>query len=213
MKRKRSDEGEEKKVSRKLAGAAVLQASVTAALYRALFEEWAETGYAALRMERIAARAGVGKAALYRRWKSKRDFVNEAVEQTATTITPFPNTGSLDGDVLAITRSIAVVLKHPLVRRILPDLHAERARSDELEDLVIRIAQDRRTQGLALIERAIERGELSKETDREMALDLLIAPLYWAIIVQRRYMGSKDIARIAATVAVSLRNMTFQASI
>ncbi|MCV0425395.1 MAG: TetR/AcrR family transcriptional regulator [Roseibium sp.] len=208
MKRKRSDEENEKKSPRKLAGAAVLQASVTAALYRALFEEWAESGYAALRMERIAARAGVGKAALYRRWKSKRDFVYEAVERTATAITPFPNTGSLAEDVLAITRSFAIVLRHPLVRRILPDLHAERARSDELDELVVRVGQDRRSQGLALIERAVERGELSKATDREMALDFLIAPLYWAIIVQRRKLNAKEIDGIAATVTISIRNMT-----
>ncbi|RIX98164.1 TetR/AcrR family transcriptional regulator [Aureimonas flava] len=51
-------------------GAAVRRSSVTDALRRT-FGEWARVGYAALRLERVAKRAGVGKAVLHRRWSSK----------------------------------------------------------------------------------------------------------------------------------------------
>ena len=204
MERNGSDDNSIKKPQRKLAGAALLQPSVTTALHRALFEEWAETGYAALRMDRIAKRAGVGKAALYRRWKSKLELAYEAVNATALTITPIPDTGSFEEDVHAITRAFAIVLRHSLVRRILPDLHAERARSDELAALIEQVTRDRRSQATILIERAIERGELSEKTDRELALDMLIAPLYWSIIVQRRIATKKEINRIANVVTASI---------
>ena len=204
MERNSSDDNFGKESRRKVAGAALLQPSVTTALHRALFEEWAETGYAALRMDRIAKRAGVGKAALYRRWKSKRELAYEAVNATALTITPIPDTGSFEDDVHAITRAFAIVLRHSLVRRILPDLHAERARSDELADLIEQVTRDRRAQATILIERAIERGELSEETDQQLALDLLIAPLYWSIIVQRRIGTKKEIDRIANVVTASI---------
>jgi AcrR family transcriptional regulator len=49
-------------------GAAVMRPSVTEALTKALFEEWARTGYGALSLETVAKRARVGKAALYGRW-------------------------------------------------------------------------------------------------------------------------------------------------
>ncbi|WP_439570025.1 TetR family transcriptional regulator [Roseovarius mucosus] len=56
------------KSRRKPSGAAVQRADLTDALYRAFFEEWAERGFAAISLERVAARAGAGKAAIYRRF-------------------------------------------------------------------------------------------------------------------------------------------------
>lgn len=207
MERKSSDDKLSKNPRRKIAGAAVLQPSVTASLHRALFEEWAESGYASLRMERIAARAGVGKASLYRRWKTKRDMAYEAVETTALTITPVPDTGTLAGDVHAITRAFAVVLRHRLVRRILPDLHAERARSDELDVLLDKVTKGRRAQATVVLERAIERGDISAGVDRQLALDMLLAPLYWSTIVQRRHLRTAEIKRIAELALLSIRHV------
>ncbi len=205
MEHKGSGVNKSDKPRRKASGAAVLQPAVTEALHRALFEEWAETGFAALRMERIAARAGVGKAALYRRWKSKQALVMEAVRTLGGSISPVPNTGSLAGDVQQFTHRLAVVLRHPLVRRILPDLHAERIRSGELSELVDFVGRDRRSQAVAILDRAIARGELKADADRELALDLLIAPLYWRIVIQQRPASKQDIQRIAAVIIVSIQ--------
>ncbi|RYZ59046.1 MAG: TetR/AcrR family transcriptional regulator, partial [Proteobacteria bacterium] len=71
MIRKRSDQDSTAPARRAPSGAAVMQPAVTDALTRELFGEWAERGYAAISLERVALRAGVGKAALYRRWPSK----------------------------------------------------------------------------------------------------------------------------------------------
>ena len=158
-------------------------------------------------MERIAVRAGVGKAALYRRWKNKRDLAYEAVEETALTITPIPDTGSLDCDVHSIIRAFAVVLRHPLVRRILPDLHAERARSDELDCLLDKVTKGRRAQAVVILERAIERGDLSSKIDQKLALDMMLAPLYWSIIIQRRHLRSAEINQIAELSLLSIRHV------
>lgn len=200
MERNSSDVKNSDRPRRKPTGAAVLQDSVTNSIQRALFEEWAETGYSALRMERIAARAGVGKAALYRRSKSKFDLVTEAVKSTATNITPIPDTGSFEGDVLRLMHRMAATLRHPLVRRILPDLHAEHARSDELAELLESVTQDRRTQAMVMLDRAVERGELNADVDRGAALDMFIAPIYWHVIVQHRRVTSADIRRFSGLV-------------
>lgn len=201
MERNSSDVKNENRPARKPAGAAVLQDSVTAAIHRALFEEWAETGYAALRMERIAVRAKVGKAALYRRSKSKLELVTEAIRSTATNITPILDSGSFEGDIEAFIRRLAATLRHPIVRRILPDLHAENARSDELSDLLDRVTQDRRTQAMIMIDRAVERGEVHETVDRNLILDLLIAPLYWRSVVRQTRVTSADISTLVQLVA------------
>ncbi|THD53513.1 helix-turn-helix domain-containing protein, partial [Phenylobacterium sp.] len=55
----------------RLSGAAVKRPQITDALARRFFEEWARVGYSALSLDAVARKAGVGKAALYRRWRSK----------------------------------------------------------------------------------------------------------------------------------------------
>ena len=75
MERNRSDE----KSKRAPSGAAVPRAELTEALYRAFFEEWAENGFAALSLERVAGRARAGKAAIYRRFSSRHAFADAAI--------------------------------------------------------------------------------------------------------------------------------------
>src|SRR5258707_518226 len=55
----------------RMSGGPVLQTEVTDAITNAFFEELAEVGYGRLSIDAVARRAGVGKAAIYRRWKSK----------------------------------------------------------------------------------------------------------------------------------------------
>ncbi|SMO81791.1 TetR-like C-terminal domain-containing protein [Paracoccus laeviglucosivorans] len=194
------------KISRKPSGAAVIRTDLTDALFRALFEEWAQTGYAAISLERVAARAGAGKAAIYRRWPSKREFASAAIERSAPGLGGFGDHGSLEADILAYLTMTRRVLRHPLVRRILPDLHAERMRSGDLAPLLDHVATTRRTAGQAMLDRAIARHELRPDIDREFAFDLIPSPLYWRMIVRCRPIGRADLERQAAVIANALRS-------
>src|SRR6185437_16736466 len=62
------------------------------ALYEATLAELTSVGYGGLTMEGIAARARTGKAALYRRWTSKHDLVQAALEHAVPTL-PAPKPG------------------------------------------------------------------------------------------------------------------------
>lgn len=190
---------------RRLSGAALQRPELTQALYRAFFDEWAERGYAALSLERVAKKAGAGKAAIYRRWPSKREFANEAIEEVALAVTPVPDEGSLEADIAAFLRSLRTVFRHPKVRRILPDLLAERARSDELAPLLETIAAARRGRAEDLLDRAIARDELPVTLDRELALDLLPSPLYWRMIVNQRRISLAELRRQAHVLALALK--------
>lgn len=168
--------------SRMPSGAAVLRSDLTDALFRALFEEWAATGYAAISLERVAVRAGAGKAAIYRRWPSKRDFASEALETVGLGLSAFPDHGSLLGDISAFLVATRRTLRHRLARRILPDLFAERMRSGDLAPVLERLTAARRQRGMELLDRAIARGDLREELDRELALDLIPSALYWRLV-------------------------------
>jgi AcrR family transcriptional regulator len=181
MKRNRSDE----KSRRAPSGAAVPRKELTEALYRAFFEEWADRGFAALSLERVAARAGAGKAAIYRRFSSRVAFAEAAISKLGLQVAlPEAEGATLQEDILTLLIQTRAVLRHPLVRRILPDLHAEAARSTEMRAINDRVAQARRERAEVLLNRWARQGGLPEDLDRGLALDLLLAPLYWRMVVR-----------------------------
>ena len=206
MERNRSDENSVVGAApRAPSGAAVMRTAVTEALTRAFFEEWAQTGFGALRLERVAKRAGVGKAALYRRWPSKHEMAIELIRAIGLNLTPFPDSGSLLEDLRLILLSLRRTLRHPLIRRILPDLHAEMARTSALSAEIRNTLQyERRERGKVIVDRAIARGELPKDTDRELANDALASILYWRIIVTGGRVNRVEIDKIARFIAAGL---------
>lgn len=186
MIRKRSDQKNQPPPRRAPSGAAIMQPAVTESLTRELFKEWAERGYAAISLERVAQRAGVGKAALYRRWPSKLAMVVDRLEAVGIAPEPLPDTGALATDVRAMLAQLRRLLRHPLVGRILPDLHAEMPRNPDLAAAVRgRLQTERRRRGGEVFTRAVARGELSPGADIELLSDAVAAMIYWRLVVTR----------------------------
>lgn len=168
------------------AGAAVLREDVTEAIRAAVFEELAAVGYARMSIEGIARRAGVGKTAVYRRWRSKLHLVLDVVSALAVLGLPVPDTGSLEGDLRLLYEVTSRALRHPVASQIIPDLQAEAARNPEIAEAMqktLREGQD----GVAskIIEAAQRRGELAANLDDDLAMDLISGPLYWRSVVIR----------------------------
>lgn len=203
MERNRSAEGAGP--VRSLSGAAIMRADVTDALTRAFFREWARAGYSSLSLERVARSAGVGKAALYRRWPEKAVMASDLLSRVGLTITDVGEQGSLEADLEAVLLALRRVLRHPLVRRIITDLHAEVERNPALERAIRPFQHARRQRVDALIERAIERGEVLPSVDRETAADLIAAPLYWRLAILGGRSDRDHIARLARMLASALR--------
>lgn len=187
------------------AGAAVLRDDITEALREAVFEELAATGYGRLSIEAVARRAGVGKTAVYRRWKSKPAMVIDVVSEIATLGVNLPETGSLLGDLRLFVGVVARALRHPLASQIIPDLLAEAARSPEIGELLERALRDaQRERAATLIGTAVARGELPQDTDLDLALDLIAGPLYWHLAVMRAPLPRGFLDRLAVATAAAL---------
>ncbi|MFD5267779.1 TetR/AcrR family transcriptional regulator [Streptomyces sp. NPDC058335] len=168
------------------AGAAVLREDVTEAIRAAVFEELATVGYARMSIEGIARRAGVGKTAVYRRWRSKLHLVLDIVSAIAVQGLPAPETGSLEGDLRVLYEVTSRALRHPIASQIIPDLQAEAARNPEIAEAMQKALRDGQ-EGVALkiVAAATQRGEVRGELDDELALDLISGPLYWRSVVIR----------------------------
>jgi len=185
MKRKRSVENLSRvRDKRPPTGAATLQRRVTLALTRALFIEWARHGYGELSLEAVVKRAGVGKAALYRRWPSKLAIVADCLERVGIAAAPTPDTGSLVGDLEAMLITFRKQLRHRVVRRVIADLHAEMTRNSPLAQRVRqRLQKEHRERGEMILRRAMARGEISADTNLELVKDATAAMLYWRLVV------------------------------
>ncbi|MFD7136065.1 TetR/AcrR family transcriptional regulator [Streptomyces sp. NPDC059894] len=168
------------------AGAAVLREDVTEAIRAAVFEELATVGYARMSIEGIARRAGVGKTAVYRRWRSKLHLVLDVVSAIAVQGLPAPDTGSLEGDLRLLYEVTSRALRHPVASQIIPDLQAEAARNPEIAEAMQKALRDGQ-EGVALkiVAAAARRGEVREGLNDELALDLISGPLYWRSVVIR----------------------------
>jgi AcrR family transcriptional regulator len=82
---------------------------IRAAILRLL----ADVGYGALTMDAVAAEAGVGKATIYRRWRTKEDLVVDTISDLNQELATPPDTGSLEGDLRALTASMRAVVTGP----------------------------------------------------------------------------------------------------
>lgn len=206
MERNRSDEKKSPEQGARIpSGAAVMRASVTEALARAFFAEWADRGFGALSLERVAKRAGVGKAALYRRWSSKHEMAVQLLRDVGLHVTKFPDCGTLEEDLKSFLFSLRRTLRHPLIRRILPDLHAEMARNSALSQEIRATVQfQRRAHATQIIDRAIARGEVPKGANHTLAIDALGSILYWRVIVTGGRVHRADIEEVAEFIAAGL---------
>ncbi|MEV6943349.1 TetR/AcrR family transcriptional regulator [Streptomyces sp. NPDC051172] len=189
------------------AGAAVLREDVTEAIRAAVFEELAAVGYARMSIEGIARRAGVGKTAVYRRWRSKLHLVLDVVSAIAVLGLPTPDTGSLEGDLRLLYEVTSRALRHPVASQIIPDLQAEAARNPEIAEAMQKTLREGQ-EGVALkiIVAAAQRGEINGELDEDLALDLISGPLYWRSVVIRSPKLPKDyLAALARATAEALK--------
>ncbi|MFJ5549683.1 TetR/AcrR family transcriptional regulator [Streptomyces sp. NPDC093225] len=187
------------------AGAAVLREDVTEAIRAAVFEELASVGFSKMSIEAIARRAGVGKTAVYRRWRSKLHLVLDLVSAFAAQGLPAPDTGSLQGDVRALLEVMAQLLRHPVASQVIPDLLVESARNPEIAEAV-RGVLTQGQEGIAadVVRAAVERGELPEGTEPARALDLVIGPLYWRLVVIREDLPPRYLDELACAVVAGL---------
>jgi AcrR family transcriptional regulator len=160
-----------------------VQARVFAAA-RALFRP----GLPLPTMAAIAARAGVQKTTLYRRWTKAETLVGEALRAAPAAAIPVPNTGSLRADLRALARAGARYHATAEGRTMTTLLHA-------LADESKRAYWTQRYEALrGIFDRAVARGEIGARADWGACLDLALAPVYfyaWAkgdeLPLARRY--------------------------
>ena len=176
-----------------------------AEILQAARDEIAERGYERTTMAAVAARAGAGKATVYRRWATKAEMVIDAISCTAEaalTIDRIPDTGSLAGDLHALRE-----LKHhdEGVWLALAGLVSELPHAPELASAVHeRLVRPRVGLVRALLERASLRGELLPDVDLDLLASGPPAMIAYRLLVSGEPIDAEFLVRVSEEVFVPL---------
>ncbi|WP_433757683.1 TetR/AcrR family transcriptional regulator [Nocardia sp. CA-135398] len=130
----------------------------------------------------VAARAGVHETSIYRRWRTRENLIVDAMLATSGEDIPVPDTGSVRGDLLALTRSVAAFLSQP-AGAIFTRAAAVHVDDDSVATARRRFWESRLSLASVVIERGIQRGELPPTTDARLALETLIAPFHMRVLL------------------------------
>lgn len=173
-----------------------------AAILAASIDLIRDVGYDAVTMEGIAARAGVGKATVYRRWKSREALVVEAIGRIVAAV-PDPDTGSTREDLMALMTATLRMYEDPASAALLSGLVAAMARSAPIAHAVRTGFVGMREEAMRrVLRRGIARGDLPGGMDLELALHLLLGPMLYRFLITG---GPVDAALAADCVDTVLR--------
>jgi AcrR family transcriptional regulator len=73
----------------------------------------ADVGYGALTMDAVASEAGVGKATIYRRWRTKQDLVVDTISDLNRAGSTTPDTGSVVSDLREMMHQMVAIITGP----------------------------------------------------------------------------------------------------
>ncbi|MFJ6672433.1 TetR/AcrR family transcriptional regulator [Actinosynnema sp. NPDC091369] len=180
-------------------------ARVREAVLRAVHAELVERGYPGLTVEQVAERAGVHKTTVYRRWGSVDVLIADALDHTRETEWPVPDTGTVEGDLIAIATEVADTFadpaRHPLpVAIVVAALQSPRAQEAKRAFYAARHAE-----AAKVVTRAVDRGELPPHTDPVELIRLTCAPLYHRVFITGEPVDRATAERAALTALTAAR--------
>lgn len=150
-----------------------------------------EIGFSNMSIEGIAARAGVGKATIYRRWPNKASVVMDAFLAATSKEVAFPNTSSAREDIRGQMRSVVKVLNGPRGRTIATLIGVVQSDTELAEAFRTRFVAVRRGEAKAVVQRGIANGEFKPDMDLESILDCLYGPLYFRLLIGHEKASAK----------------------
>jgi AcrR family transcriptional regulator len=142
-----------------------------------------EEGFADLRLEHVAARAGVGKATIYRRWGSKEALAQELLAELAAPHIAVAESDDTRQELLAAVtnpmRAVTDTPFGPVIRALLSQIAVNPTLGDPFRATVV---QARRREVSRVIARGVARGDLRPDADPDVATELLVGPVYFRLM-------------------------------
>lgn len=164
-------------------------------------EEIARAGYAGLRVEDVAARSGVNKTTIYRRWPTKLELVKAACESVMK-LPELHDTGDVREDLLGAIRTFLAFKRTATGKGLVRVMQTEGA-NPEVAGLSAKIRKRQRASWTVIIERAIARKQLP-QIDPELVIDLVFAPIANRTLYRGESVSDAFVVEVVDTVLAGL---------
>ena len=175
------------------------------AILDAALEVLAEVGPAGFTVDQVAARAGCGKATVYRRWRSRGALLLDTGHHRLGLHVTDPDTGSVRDDLVTMLGELARKMRDTLAGKVMPAVVAEAAVNPEMREVLAAFVHDRRRPAFAAVRRGVARGELPEGTDVELVLDLLGGLVYFRVLIADNPPDDAAVATVVDTVLAGIR--------
>lgn len=153
------------------------------AILSAAYDLLLENGFGSVTIEKIAERAGVSKATIYKWWANKAAVVMDAFFDAAVVRLQIPDTGSTIEDMITQLNNLAKFLTSK-EGKIINEIIAEGQYDHKLAETYREVYfKPRRFDSRFILERGISRGELKKDLDIELTIDLIFGPLFYRLLI------------------------------
>jgi AcrR family transcriptional regulator len=150
-----------------------------------------QVGFSELRIESVAAHAGVGKATIYRRWPNKAELVIAAFVMAVEPELRFPAGGSVLRSLHRQMRRWAVIFRSPLGQIVATVIGAGQSDPEILKAFRSHWIEPRRIEARRLLQQAIANGEIRADLNPDAILDLLYGPLYLRLLLKHAPLNEK----------------------
>jgi len=154
------------------------------AILQATLELLAEAGAGSLSIDGVAARAGVGKATIYRRWNSKEALLLEALSSD-TSIIATPDTGTLRGDLESYFGALLEKVHSSAGSDVLPHLIEAAHYDAEVRQSLDQYLSSRQKPLRVLLQRAQQRGEIAATIDLKVMSDAVVGPIIYRRLLSK----------------------------
>jgi AcrR family transcriptional regulator len=154
------------------------------AMLQAALELLTEVGFAAMTMDAIAARAGIGKTTIYRRYTSKEELVADAIESIRSDIV-IPDTGNLQSDIDTLIENAAQITLNPVGRQTVAMIISSASSNPQFARIYwTKYLEPRRQAFAVVLERAKARNEIQADLDSDLIFDTMSGIMLYALIFQ-----------------------------
>ncbi|MFA1548532.1 TetR/AcrR family transcriptional regulator [Actinomadura chokoriensis] len=177
------------------------RADRTEAIMRAALALAQEVGFAKLSIEAVAARAGVGKHTVYRRWPSRGLLFLDAVLTLDQHGLAHRDTGDIVADLREVMTRAADLLGRPPWGPLYQDLIGEAQHDPQVAAaLNQRFIEPQTADTLARLRAARDQGQLDPDFDLDLAMEILSGPLYFRLLITQQPMTDTYIDRVLHAV-------------
>jgi AcrR family transcriptional regulator len=177
--------------------------AILSAAYKLLMEK----GFQSVTVESIAKEASVSKATIYKWWPNKAAVVVDSFLAASLERFHTPDTGSVEQDLLLQLGNLSNFFESDKGRVITELIAQGQLDADVANAYRTRYFAPRRLAAREILQRGVDRGEIKKDLDLELGIDLIFAPLFYRLLVTGAEIKPDFIKNVVSCILIGIKAM------